>query len=112
MPGPPIVSVAVDCAVGESGSPEMDAPDGTSAPMSKPFGPAPIAGEPGRNRNASKPVPGSGFRVPGWVYSSGSGTRNPEVGTRNRGSSRVLPVPGKLVGSTDRSTVTFIVALV
>ncbi len=34
--------------LGDCGSPEMEAPLGTSAPQSRPFGPLPSAGEPGR----------------------------------------------------------------
>src|SRR5262245_42660415 len=56
MPGPATVSVAELSAVGDAGSPEMDAPAGTSAPQSKPFGPAPIAGEPGRSAKSLRIV--------------------------------------------------------
>src|SRR5262245_54801140 len=56
MPGPATVSVAEVNAVGEGGSPEMDAPAGTSAPQSSPLGPAARAGEPGRSTKSLRRV--------------------------------------------------------
>src|SRR5207247_5841324 len=39
-----------------AGSPEMDAPIGITAPLSRPFGPVPMPGEPGKRLNQSRMI--------------------------------------------------------
>ena len=90
----------------------MDAPEGTNAPMSRPFGPVPMAGEPGRSWNRLR-IADCRLRI---EVGSAAAADNPQSPIENpqskSGSSNVLPAPGKFVGRIDRSTVTFIVALV
>ena len=48
------VGHALVLAVGEAGSPAIDTPIGTPAPMSRPFGPVPCPGDPARMLNQSR----------------------------------------------------------
>src|SRR5262249_31757873 len=45
------MSVALDCVVWLGGWPEIDAPNGVTPPLLRPFGPVPRAGEPGCKLN-------------------------------------------------------------
>src|SRR6266496_4858555 len=50
----PAVRVAVVRLFVPFGSPAMEAPNGMTPPLSRPFGPVPRAGEPGRRLNQSR----------------------------------------------------------
>src|SRR5438105_15950107 len=75
----------------------MDAPGGTSAPMSRPFGPVPMPADPFCRRKSLVKVDQE--LVDG-------------VELMNRGAPTMLPSPGQLVGNRQWSTRSFITPLV
>src|SRR6185369_4453663 len=97
MPGPAILSVAVLFVVEDDGSPEMEAPGGTRAPISRPLGPVPMPGEPFCSRKSLVNV----------VHELVDG-----VPLIKRGAPTRLLSPGQLVGRRQWSTSNFITPLV
>src|SRR5262245_29651745 len=79
-PGPAIRRVALVLVVGETGSPEMEAPEGTSAPTSSPFGPVPMQGEPASKARLLR------------MFCAVMGP----AALTNIGSAEMLPAPGQL----------------
>src|SRR6185503_6618633 len=73
MPGPSIVRVAPVRYVRDGGTPERDAPAGTAAPMSRPFGPAPPANDPGRKLKSLRIE--ADVMVAKFVFTSSGSTR-------------------------------------
>src|SRR6185369_15863401 len=97
MAGPAMVSVAALFVVGDDGSPAMEAPGGTKAPMSRPFGPVPMPRELTCSRKSLVKVENE--LVQG-------------LGFTKTGSPTMLPAPGQLVGSRQWSTSNFMTPLV